>query len=318
VKITLERNRGANEEQIPYHAVVENVTAIRQSGKVFRVPIRVRYFGLEKTFVVEACGFKLEGRRPNELVEPLEQLLNKSINSARFPSYVFIARRAKKVYPVYAVEDQVYAVSPSGHVFRHVELAKVREYLTDYLHEAGILGQYGVNDKLHVRGVSSRDLQLRRPVMYLKKRIPGQIEFWAPVFENAGGTRIYTYAASARREVPRQDGLEVILLRDLVAHVLMTDRRLLDHYDLRPDRLQLAYWNALRAHLRDEGEVVVNEVTLPLFSHAYGWFVMEHRSDEDRYGLYIGQNEDDVRRRVQLDFNRRGVNVLNNPTARRG
>lgn len=314
MKITLQKQDGAAAERIPYIAVVEISSATVDVGKQFEVPVHARYFGLQRTFVVEVCGFKIETRRPEEIPPRLTQLLKKSINAARFPSYVFIARRARKVYPVYAVDDVVFAVTPSGHIFRHVELAKVREYLTDYLFEARVLGDQAPSDKLHVRGVSKRTLELRRPVFYLKKRMPGQTDFWAPVFETADQKRIYTYAASVRREVPLQKGLEVLVLRELIAHVLVTDRRLFDTFDLRADRLQPVYWERLLAQLTAEGTITVNEVGLPLYSHPYGWFALEERPREARYGIFAGHNIDDLHRRIQLDFNRRGINSLNNPT----
>ena len=72
------------------------------------------------------------------------------------------------------------------------------------------MGNDGLSDKLHVRGVNMHTLGLRRPVMYLKKRVPGEVDFWAPVFESGDGERIYTYAASARREVTIGEGQEVL------------------------------------------------------------------------------------------------------------
>ena len=314
VRITLQKQEGPAAERIPFIALVEVISATIDQGKRFEVPVHARYFGLQRTFVVDVCGLTFETPRPEAIPPQLMLILKKSINCARFPSYVFIARRARKVYPVYAIDDEVFAVTPNGHVFRHVELAKVREYLSDYLHDAHILGERGLSDKLHVRGVSKRTLELRRPVFYLKKRVPRQIDFWAPVFETADQKRIYTYAASVRREVPLQDGLEVLVLRELVAHVLITDRRLHDLYDLRADRLMPLYWERLCSRLDREGTLTVNEVSLPLFSHPYGWFALEARPGEQRYGVFAGKNVDDLFRRVQLDFNRRGINGLNDPT----
>ena len=77
------------------------------------------------------------------------------INLSRLPTYVFIAPRSHKMYPVYTVNDEVFATTPGGPVFKHVELAKVREFLADYLHEIGALGVTDKSEKLHVRGCST-------------------------------------------------------------------------------------------------------------------------------------------------------------------
>ncbi|MFQ5614795.1 MAG: hypothetical protein ACE5H9_21955, partial [Anaerolineae bacterium] len=200
---------------------------------------------LRELYSADVAGFRLQAGNLNYLARLVRQLLPALVNYARLPDYVFIARRSKRIYPVYTYGDEVIATVPGGPVFRHVELAKVRAYLADYLHAAGELGA----PELHVRGVNRRSLKLLRPVFYLKKRVPGQAEFWAPVFESLDGRSIYAYVASARREVPIDGGYEVLALRDVCARALMADNRLENIYDLRPDRLWPEAWARLRSTL---------------------------------------------------------------------
>lgn len=308
MKIYIERNIADDTfaESFPYIARVEIVSATKDRGRVYQVPIFVRYQGLNKSFGVDVCGFRLEHKNPHHLAPHIEKLLRGLVNASRLPSYVFIARRARAVFPVYTIDDEVMAITPIGPVFKHVELAKVREYLTDFLHEAHILGEKGLSDKLHVRGVSKTTLGLRRPVLYLKKRVPGQTDFWAPVFQSGDGKTIYTYAASERREVSRQLDREVLELHHLVAEALQRDRRLGDGYDLRPDRLMPAYWQRLRATLTAEDCFSLGGQEVALFQdNGRCWLAVETRPDEDRYGIFLGRDAADVRRRVQQDFQRR-------------
>jgi hypothetical protein len=315
MKATLIRNTAENSEAVPYFVTVEIVTKTVDAGTVFQIPIGVDYNGHGKTFTFEVCGFRQETSNPDKLPLMVGQLVNALVSTARLPSYVFIARRAGEIYPVYTIGREVFATTPGGPIFRHVELAKVREYLADYLNTIGILGENGVSDKLHVRGVNLHTLGLRRPIFYLKKRVPGETDFWAPVFETGDGKRIYTYAASARREVPIADGQEVIFLRELVAQALLTDGRLHDLHDLRPDRLFPDYWERLKVTLNPEGSIPVNGITIPIYSNSYVWVGLEVRADEDRYSLYVGRDAESLRRRIQIDFERRGHTVVNEPVA---
>ena len=101
-------------------------------------------------------------REPRVVLEPVEQLCRSLLNMSRFPSYVFIARRAGHVYPAYTVEEEVVITTTGGGpVFRHVELARVHHYLTEYLHQIKILGKDGRSDKRRVaqRGRRARPLQ---------------------------------------------------------------------------------------------------------------------------------------------------------------
>lgn len=191
-----------------------------------------------------------------------------------------------------------------GPIFRHVELAKVRQYLTEFLHTAKILGQSGSSDKLHVRGIGSHTLGLRRPVFYLKKRVIGQNDFWAPVFQSTDGHHIYAYAASARREVQRQED-EVLALHALVAEQLIIDGRLNNANDLRPDRLMPAYWNRLRQLLTHEEDTAVASQPISLYTIDNRWLGMENRPHEERYGLFFGDTKAKLISRIEQDLQRR-------------
>ena len=304
---------------IPYYARLEIVTATVDAGTVFEVPVYVSNAGQRKVYNVEICGFRVETDNVQDVPLVTERLVTGLINMARLPSYVFIARQAGGIYPVYTVDSEVFATTPGGPVFRHVELAKVREYLSDYLHEAGIVGEEGLSDKLHVRGVDMKTLGLRRPVFYLKKRVPGQVDFWAPVFESGDGAHVYTYAADARREVPIKDGEEVLALRSLVAAVLLADNRLKDLYDLRPDRLFPAYWQRLQTVLEPAGAITVNGIEISLYSNAslYSngliWIGLETRHDENRYSLFVGKDAEDVSHHAAQDFQRRNLEPVYQP-----
>ena len=310
MKLSLERNTNPEtREKEPYHILVEIVSVTADVGRIYTIPVHITYMGIYKNFHVDICGVRLLAqRKPQELLTPVEMLLRNLLNGSRFPSYVFIARRAKHVYPVYTLNDEVFSTTTGGGpVFRHVELAKVREYLTDYLHRIKVLGDGGKSDKLHARGINPHTLGLRRPVLYLKKRVPGQNDFWAPVFESGDQTKIYTHAANHRRETNIDSGHEVSKIWQIVAEVLQLDKRLANKYDLRPDRLMPEYWERFKALLKREGEIVIRGQPLDLYRSPDLWVVMEPRPDEDRYGLFLGENADDIQGRVTTDFIRRGM-----------
>ncbi len=309
VKITIERNIATNEfaDSYPYIVRVEIISATLNVGTIYQIPVFVKYQGLQKTFGMDICGFRVEAKKPNQLPAQAEALLKGLINVSRLPSYMFVARRAKAVFPVYTINDEVMAITPVGPIFKHVELAKVREYLTDFLHDAQILGEGGLSDKLHVRGISQRTLGLSRPVFYLKKRLPGETDFWAPVFQSTDGKHIYAYAANARREVERQADREVLSLHELVAVALQKDGRLNHVHDLRPDRLMPGYWERLKATLVDEGELVVSGQVVELYGNGRITIGVEYRKEEDRYGLFFGSSKKNVCNRIALDFKRRGI-----------
>jgi hypothetical protein len=258
---------------------------------------------------VNLCGFELSSSHPESLPNKINEFLPRLISLARLPTYMFIARQAGGLYPVYTHDDEVFATVPGGPVFRHVELAKVREYLSDYLHSAGILGEKGLSDKLHVRGVNMNTLGLRRPIFYLKKRVPDEVDFWAPVFEAGDAKNIYAYAASERRDVPIAAGDEVLLLRRTVANALKQHNRLADSYDLRPDRLFPEYWERLKETLTEIDPIEANGVELPVYQNGDALIAVEGRPEEGRYGLFLGKDLDDLRDRITVDFERRSISV---------
>lgn len=309
MKISIERNAADDTygRSYPYIARVEIVSAAMNVGTVYQIPVFVQYQGLQKSFGVDACGFRVAVKHPHQLTPPLTRLLSGLINASRLPTYVFIARRARAVFPVYTINDEVMAVTQGGPIFKHVELAKVREYLTDFLHEAGVLGEKGLSDKLHVRGVSRSTLGLRRPIFYLKKRVSGQIDFWAPVFQAADSKSIFVYAVNQRREVPKEDGMEVLELRDRVAEALLADGRLQDNFDLRPDRLYATHWQEIQEHFFAERPLQIDQFSLNQYRDGLRWLAVESRPDEERFGLFLGRSTADLAERVRADFQRRGL-----------
>ena len=309
MKLSVERNTADDMygRNYPYIARVEIVSATMDVGTVYQIPIFVEHVGLQKSFSVDVCGFRVTAKHPQQIVEPLTRLLVGLVNASRLPDYVFIARRARAVFPVYTINEQVMAVTKNGPVFKHVELAKVREYLTDFLHKANILGVKGLSDKLHVRGVSRSTLGLRRPIFYFKKRITGQTDFWAPVFQAADGKTIYTYAVNQRREVPKAGGMEVMDLWEMVAEALIADGRLQSKFDLRPDRLFPPHWQEIQTRLHEERPLLINHITLKQYRDGLYWLAVEPRPDEERFGLFLGRTANDLAGRVRSDFQRRGL-----------
>lgn len=308
MKLTLEANNG-DSETVPFHVRVDIVTATIDAGSTFFVPVEMRYQGLKKSFAANICGWEVASERPEALPGKISRFLPRLIHLARLPTYVFIARRAGGIYPIYTLDSEVFATTPGAPVFRHVELAKVREYLTDYLHAAGILGEKGLSDKLHVRGVNMKTLTLRRPIFYLKKRTPGETEFWAPVFEAGDGKHIYCYAADARRETAINGGMELLNLQQLVAAALQADGRLSNPFDLRLDRLFPERWQQLKAALAEREMINVHGVDLALYQSENGWIAVEERPQEGRPSLFLGQDREGLRARVAVDFERRGIGV---------
>jgi hypothetical protein len=305
MKIAIVKNEAENSADVPYVAQVDTAERTIHKETQFEIPIR-RLPGASSTYRAEICGFGVRAETAEHLQPKISYVLDSLINVARLPRHVFVARRAGTVYPVYTIGNTVRATTPGGPVFEHVELAKVREYLGDYLHQTFVLGEKGVSDRLHVRGVHMKTLELKRPIFYLKKRVAGETDFWAPVFASEGEQTIYTYAANAWRSVAKTDGSEVLTLRDVVAEALQKDGRLNDLYDLRPDRLLPEYWDKLKVTLTPEGTVTVKEQEHEVYSFGSLWLAVETRPNEERYGLYLGDSESGVRGRMTRDYIRRG------------
>lgn len=309
MKISLEQNREANKTTFPYLARVEIESITADIDTQFRVPLFKRVNG-KTVYVAEVCGFQVEGDSPETAVELIENLLPGLVNFARLPTYVFIARRSHKMYPVYTRGDEVFATTPGGPLFKHVELAKVREYLSDYMHTTGALGVPGKSEKLHVRGVNRETLALIRPIFYLKKRpqTGDDHEFWAPVFPADDGKSIYTYAASGKREVEIDNGREIFRLRRQVAQALIADKRLKEEDDLRADRLLPEYWEKVKSHLEPlPTQLVFKNQMFNMYQEGNLVVAVEYRREEDRYSFYIGTNVEDLRLRTGKDLVRRGL-----------
>ncbi len=318
MRLSIFRN-GESDPATPYVMSVSLDGDVPPPDVHFHVPVyfersagRLHGNGHGEHYAVEICGFRLEAHELEDLYWPTSQLLNGLINLGRLPTYIFAAGRSMLIYPVYTEGDEVFATTPGGPVFRHVELAKVRSYLSDYLHTMEELGTPGAAETLHVRGVDSNTLGLLRPVFYLKKRLQGETDFWAPVFKTPDGRSIYTYAASARRSTPVDSGRDALDLHAIVAEALIADGRLRSPLDLRPDRLFPSHWAQLQAfvtpqpyNLRFATADQPGAVTLPLYRYGKSYLAAEHRAGEDRYNLYLGENPVDIRNRVAADLVRR-------------
>ncbi len=315
---SLRRNIGKDKDIIPYFVTADLSTEVIEPNKEYHIPVywqRTERAGsiIKDLYSVEVCGFRVEAGNLNNILRLTGRLLPGLINMARLPTYVFIARRSRRMYPVYTIGDEVFVTTPGGPVFRHVELANVRRYLSQYLHAVGELGTPGKSETLHTRGVHTTSLALIRPVFYFKKRIPGENEFWAPVFPADDGRSIYTYAASAKREVEIADGQEVLTLHEVVAEALIADRRLKHSHDLRPDRLMPDYWARLHSTLEPAPHKLEplggngrRRMRLDVYTRDDLFIAAESR-EEKRVGLFIGQDTYDLRDRVALDYFRRGL-----------
>jgi hypothetical protein len=311
MRVFLEKNGGDNSPIVPYLAKVEIATTTPNLNVAFHVPVYLRHIRDKTIYHAEVCGFHVEAHTAEEITPGIENLLPYLVNAARLPTYVFVARHSHHLYPVYTVGEEVFATTPGGPVFRHIELAKVREYLTEYLRTTGDLWRPGNIDRLHVRGVHSKSLALVRPVFYLKKRAqhPKDNEFWAPVFPSDDGDSIYTYAASARREEVVNCGHEVLHLRAQVAQTLIAAKRLQEELDLRVDRVMQPYWQRVAAILTPlPCQLVYSNIRLEVYQNREDRLAVEHRhNDENRVSLYFGRDANDLRDRTAQDFVRRGL-----------
>ncbi len=312
MKLAIFNNHVSAANSAPFVLSIDLSAEVIPPHTHFLAPVYVEDEGGESVvFNVELCGFRLEADDPQALLAPTAQLLSGLINLARLPTYVFVAGDSLQVFPVYTIGDEVMATTPGGPVFRHVELAKVRNYLSDYLHAMQLLGAIDSLETLHVRGVDNDTLGLVRPRFYLKKRVPGEHAFWAPVFLSGDGQRLYAYAASARRDVDAAEAQAILNLHEQVASALITDGRLHDPFDLRADRLFPSDWKILKAHLSLQPyalQVVgARFCQLPVYRRGKTYLTVEHRVDEDRYQMFLGRNPLDLQRRVAADLVRRGV-----------
>jgi len=308
MKISLEQNVTDN-EAVPYFVDVDTTNLTIELDTKYHIPVYKHTNG-KTGYNVEICGFQVNADTPEGIVPVTERLIRGLVNMSRLPTYMFIARRSRQTYPVYTVGDEVFATTPGGPVFRHVELAKVREHLTEYLNAVGEIGTPGKSERLRVRGVDAESLSLVRPIFYLKKRPQSEdeAEFWAPVFLSDDRASIYCYAASGRREIDISGGYEALLLRTQVAQALIADKRLKDAYDLRPDRLLPDFWERVKGTLKlQPGKLVFGSTTFETYKNGKAVIAVEHREDEERYSLYIAKDIDDLRERTAKDLVRRGI-----------
>ena len=310
MQLALIENSDSDNPLIPFYLRIEVAALSPDLQKPFFIPIYYQHIRDRSAYKVEICGIPLEARTATDLVPRIEKIIPPLLRGARLPSYVFIARHSRRIYPVYTFGCEVVASISGGPLFRHVELAKVREYLTDYLHQTGELWPPVTHDRLQVRGVDRLTLGLIRPVFYLKKRaqFAADNEFWAPVFPQIDGSGLYTFAASAKQTVQNNQGREVLQLRATVAQALIADHRLNQGYDLRTDRLMPDLWFQLRTHLVEcSARFVSPQLELTLYQVDQILIAMEYRRDEDRYGLYFGCDIEDLRLRAATDLLRRGL-----------
>ena len=63
----------------------------------------------------------------------------------------------------------------------------------------------------------------------------------------------------------------------------------------------------MRALKPTPATLVYDDQSLAVYQNGRGIVAVEHRHDEDRYSLYIGQDIDDLRDRTAYDFVRRGL-----------
>lgn len=310
MELALIENSENDNPLIPFYLRIEVAALSLDLQKPFFIPIRYQHSRDRSIYRVEICGIPLEARTAADLVPHIEKIIPPLLRGARLPSYIFIARHSQRIYRVYTFGCEVVAAITGGPLFRHVELAKVREYLTDYLRQTGELWPPPTNDRLHVRGVDRLTLGLIRPAFYLKKRpqFAADNEFWAPVFPEIDDSGLYTFAASAKRAAPNNHGREVLQLRSMVAQALIADKRLKQDYDLRPDRLMPGLWSQLKTHLIERSARFISpQLELTLYQADQTLIALEYRRDEDRYSLYFGSDIEDLRLRTATDLLRRGV-----------
>lgn len=312
MKIALVRNSQDQSKSIPYHVHIElSPFATTEFETEFDIPIRLKWVGGRNQYIAEICGFHMEADSPQSVLNLVNKVTPTLVNFKRMPTYMFIARHTRKVYPVYTKADEVITVTtPGGPVVRHVELAVIRDRATAYLNKARVLGKPGQLEKLHVRGVHQKSLKLIRPIFYLKKRPQDsdENEFWAPVFPSDGNLSIYTYAASAKRETAMDNGQEVFRLRSVVAQALIDDNRLKEDFDLRADRLLPGYWKKVYPLLEIlPQKLAYNDVRLDIYRGEEHIIAVEDRHRENRFSFYLGNDLEDVRRRAGIDLARRGI-----------
>ena len=310
MKISLEHNNGPNHELVPYVVYAEMSSYKSPAKTSFNVPIHLQHIRDRSAYRADLCGISIEAKTPDKILKKIKRLLPGLMCDRQLPTYVFIARHARRIYPVYTAGDEVFATTAGGPIFRHVELAKVREYVTDYLHATGELWVPGDRDRLHVRGVNNHTLQVILPLFYLKKRAQSKTdnEFWAPVFPSENESQIYAYAASSKRDASVTSGKEVFELHRLVTQALIADKRLQRGEDLRIDRLYPWHWDHIKTNLKPyPGRLLCNGDTLEMYQYNDTLLAIEYRRRENRYSFFMGSDAEELRVRAAQDFVRREI-----------
>ena len=302
MKYSLEHNTAANKDVVPYFVQVEFISSTLDLSNLLHIPVFPKLFHDRDIFVAEACGYQVHSENVEEIPAMVARLLKGMIVANRLPSYAFVARHSRNIHLVYTIGNEVSVKIPHGPSFRHIELAKVREYLSDYLRQTGLLGTQNQPDKLHARGIHRISLALIRPIFYFKKRstIPGKNDFWAPVFLSDDQSSIYTFAASEKRVAPLNNGNEILDLYDTVTQALIQDGRLQTPYDLQIDRLFPHQLEALKVNLTQLDPMIDSKGgAIPVYQNSQICFGIEDRPYEDRYNLYLAKTLSDLEDKIK-------------------
>lgn len=315
MEISLKKNNADNRKAVPYHINIK-LAPIKSNNFAtnFQIPLNLKPLNGQNHYAAEMCGLQLQESSPQSVLNKIKKVGPTLVNLNRMPTYVFIARHSLRVYPVYTSRKEILGLTvQGGPVVRHVELAYVRDRVGKYLNDAHVIGRSGTFEKLHVRGVHQKTLALVRPIFYLKKRplTSRDTEFWTPVFPSEERDSIYAYVLDKKYEAKEAEGDEVFQLRSQVSRALMADQRLSEDFDLRADRLLPDYWAKLETKLDAQpGRLDYNSSSLPMYRHQNHLVAVEQRANEERYSLYIGYDDADLRQRAGKDLARR--RIINN------
>ena len=105
-----------------------------------------------------------------------------------------------------------------------------------------------------------------------------------------------------------------MLLRSQVAQALIADKRLINSCDLRPDRLLPEYWEQVKNTLQVlSSKLFYDNIKFDMYRNGRFTIAVEYRQNEDRYSLFVGQDEDDLRYNTARDLLRR--NLISNTEA---
>src|SRR5262245_53441884 len=119
MKLSLEANPTTDQQWVPYIICLEVPSAYPDCAFTFTLPVHWQHLRDKTVYSVEVCGWRFESQTPAELLPGVEKLIPILIRSARLPTYIFIARHSRRLYPVYTEGDYVFATTPGGPIFRH-------------------------------------------------------------------------------------------------------------------------------------------------------------------------------------------------------